>query len=67
MPQYKITAESATAGYAVTRHQTEDGSDAVFKDLAEAELLANHWVDTLNEEKFAETDDWLVKVEPSSK
>ena len=67
MPQYKITAESATAGYAVTRHQTEDGSDRVFKNLAEAELLANHWVDTLNQEKFADSSDWLVKVESSSK
>jgi hypothetical protein len=67
MPQYSITAESATAGYSVTRHQTEDGTDTVFKNLKEATTLADHWVATLNEEKFAETDDWLVTVEPSSK
>jgi hypothetical protein len=65
MPQYSITAESATAGYSVTRYATEDGTDAVFKNLAEASLLADHWVATLNEEKFANTSDWLVKVEAS--
>ena len=65
MPQYSITASSVQVDYQVKRNQTEDGSDAVFKNLEEASLLADHWVATLNEEKFANASDWVVKVEAS--
>lgn len=67
MPQYRITAQSASVDYLVNRTDTEDGTDTVYKTLAEAEVLANHWVDTLNQEKFADASDWRVTVEPSSK
>jgi hypothetical protein len=67
MPQYSITATSASVDYEVKRTNTEDGSDTVYKDLEEAQLLADHWVATLNEENFANASDWVASVKPSSK
>jgi len=65
MPRFSIEAESATAGYTVKRHTTEDGSDAVFKDRAAAEEAASIWVNTINEAKYAEVDDWVAVVAKS--
>ena len=67
MQQYYITANSATVGYQIKRIQTEDGSDSVFKNIEEAKILAEAWINMLNEEKFAQADDWVLTVEPSPK
>ena len=65
MPRFRIQAESATAGYAVQRHATEDGRDAIFKDQLEAEEAAGIWVNSINEAKYAEVDDWVAVVAKS--
>jgi len=65
MPRFSIQAESATAGYTIKRHATEDGSDAIFKNQATAEEAAGIWVNTINEAKYAEVDDWTAIVTKS--
>jgi len=62
MPKFSIQAESAKVSYTVARSVTEDGSDAVFKNLSEARLAAEQWVATLNAESYADATDWTVAV-----
>lgn len=62
MPRFSITARSETADYSLKRIDTEDGMDSIFKNQAAAEQVAQHWVDTLNEEKIIDTADWVVTV-----
>jgi hypothetical protein len=65
MPRFSIQAESASAGYTIKRHTTPDGSDAVFKNQADAQESADIWINTINEAKYAEVDDWVAIVAKS--
>jgi hypothetical protein len=65
MPRFSIEATSPTAGYTVKRHATADGSDAIFKNQKSAEEAAAIWIDTINEAKYAEVDDWVAVVAKS--
>ena len=62
MPRFSITARSESADYTLKRNDTEDGMDSIFKNLAHATSVAQHWVDTLNEEKLINSEDWVVTV-----
>ena len=64
MPLFEITAYSTTLDQTVTRISTEDGSPANFRNLADAEISAQDWLDRLNTTKFAQVDDWVKSVVP---
>jgi hypothetical protein len=66
MPRFSITAYSAQADYSMKRHSTADGLDAVFKNQKLAEQAAQIWVDTLNEVKLVNAEDWVATVTAST-
>ena len=47
------------------RSDTEDGRDSIFKNQAAAEVVAQAWVDMLNEEKLIDATDWTAIVTKS--
>ena len=65
MPRFSITARSDTADYSMKRSDTEDGRDSIFKNQAAAEVVAQAWVDMLNEEKLIDATDWTAIVAKS--
>jgi hypothetical protein len=66
MPRFSITAYSAQADYSMKRYDTQDGMDSVFKNRKLAEQVAQEWVDTLNEIKLIDCEDWVATVAPSN-
>jgi hypothetical protein len=62
MPLFEITAYSSAIDQTVTRHSTQDGTPANFKDQADAEISAIDWIERLNENKFMQADDWVESV-----
>jgi hypothetical protein len=65
MPRFSITARSDSADYSMKRSDTEDGRDSIFKNQAAAEVVAQAWVDMLNEEKLIDATDWTAIVTKS--